>query len=317
VLIAVAAASPTFSEWKALHGKKYTSVAEELLRKRNFEATVERVRVLQAGDADNLEFGLNALSDLSLAEMRSYSKCVTARVVHDSMRTPVVSTTAPPDSIDWRTLGAVTGVKDQKQCGSCWAFGTIGMVEGVNFVSKKNLTSLSEQNLVSCAKSNNNYPNDGCNGGRSDWASEYVVRNKGVDTEASYPYTSGGGSDGSCKFNRANVGGTLSNYTTLPKGDENQLQAAVAIAPVVVAINVPDSFANYKTGVWSDRSCKNGENDLEHAVLCVGYGTSNGQDYWIVKNSWGLSWGDKGYILMKRNNKNMCGIATDAVQGFA
>jgi len=169
--------------------------------------------------------------------------------------------------------------------------------------------SLSEQNLVDC--SGKCCYNMGCDGGRADWALWYTVLNKGLDTETSYPYTA---RDGACRFNKDNVGGNASHCVTIPTGDENALKEAVGtIGPVAVAISVDNAFANYKSGVYTDNSCPNRENQLSHAVLVVGYGSENGQDYCIVKNSWGGSWGDGGFIKMRRNFRNMCGIATVAV----
>jgi len=272
-------------------------------------------------------FGLSKFSDLSSEEFHSYAKCHSPkpkqrkatdpkecwdfdpRLRHKNSRAR-----DPPTSLDWRTKGAVTPVKDQGQCGSCWSFSTTGTLEGANFLKYGTLTSLSEQNLIDC--SGTCCYNTGCDGGRVDWAIEYVVQNKGIDTEASYPYTA---QDGSCNFQPGNVGGNISHCITLPTGDENALMAAVAqFGPVGVAISVNDAFANYKSGVYSDDSCPNGADQLDHAVLVVGYGTdsSSNQDYWIVKNSWGASWGNQGYIWMRRNYNNMCGIATDAVYPY-
>jgi len=305
----VAAASfDSFEQWAKTFGKDYQGV-ELAQRKANFDGTVVRVQKLNAqGD---VEYDLNQFADMTLDEFHAYAACHHPLVKPDSMRTaPTMG--ASPDSWDWRANGTVTGVKDQAQCGSCWAFGTIGMVEGTNMIMNGNLISMSEQDLVDCAKSNNKWPNDGCNGGRSDWASAYIQA-KGINTEASYPYKA---KDGSCK-QTSPTAASLESFTTLPKSEQTLKDAVYALGPVAVSIDVTDSFANYKSGVWQDSSCKNGEMDLDHCVLVVGYGTDGGKDYWIVKNSWGTTWGNKGYINMRRNYNNMCGIATDAVHGIA
>jgi len=207
----------------------------------------------------------------------------------------------PSGSLDWSTKGAVTGVKDQGSCGSCWAFSTTGSMEGTIFLLKGHLTSLSEQQLVDCAGS---YGNAGCNGGLMDNAFKYAEKN-GLCTEAAYPYTA---RDGTCKSSSctASADTKISNYKDVAH-NENALGSSVDITPISVAIEADQSgFQLYKSGVFSGVCGQN----LDHGVLAVGYGTDSGQDYWKVKNSWGTSWGEQGYIRMIRN-KDECGIANE------
>jgi len=218
--------------------------------------------------------------------------------------------------VDWRTEGAVTPVKNQGQCGSCWAFSTTGSLESAHFRLTGELISLSEQQLVDCS---GKFDNDGCNGGLMDNAFEYVKSVGGLNTEDSYPYI---GKAQKCKFQKEKIGSTCSGYVDIPKGDEATLKEAVATQGAIsVAIDVTeDKFMFYKSGVFVDSKCGNSEDELNHGVLVVGYGSLNStadatdtnppSDFWIVKNSWGIKWGEEGYIRMARNHDNMCGIAT-------
>ena len=211
------------------------------------------------------------------------------------------------DFVDWRDKGAVTPVKDQKQCGSCWAFSVTGAIEGQYFLKTKKLVSLSEQNLVDCSEK---WGNRGCNGGLPQWAFNYTRDNGGIDTEESYPYE---GVDGTCKFSAKTIGATVTGYVRIPYGNESALlEAVTTIGPVSVSIDASNTtFHLYNGGVYYNPSCS--ATNLDHAVLVVGYGNLNGMDYWLVKNSWDSHWGMDGYIMMARNKNNHCGIVTNAV----
>jgi len=215
-----------------------------------------------------------------------------------------------PKKVNWTSEGYVTPIKNQQQCGSCWAFSATGSMEGQHFKKTGKLVSLSEQNLVDCSQPEGNY---GCEGGLMDQAFNYTVINKGIDTEASYPYTA---MDGKCVFNATNVGATISSWTDVPTGSEADLQKAVAtVGPISVGIDASQyTFQLYKSGVYYDPNCSS--QFLDHGVLAVGYGTKKmhgkSTDFWLVKNSWGTDWGMDGYIEMSRNKNNNCGIATQA-----
>jgi len=210
---------------------------------------------------------------------------------------------ALPSSVDWSSKGAVTPIKNQGQCGSCWSFSTTGSLEGAWEIATGKLVSLSEQQFVDCSKS---YGNMGCNGGLMDNAFKYAEKNA-LCTEASYPYKAKGGT---CEASSCTVGIPMGGVTGFKDVSQENLQAmeeAVAQQPVSIAIEADQRiFQLYHSGVLNG-TCGT---KLDHGVLAVGYGTMDGTDYWKVKNSWGASWGDEGYILLAKgkNAAGECGI---------
>jgi len=299
-----------WSLWKQTHNKQYSD-AEEHVRHAVWESNLKKVQQhnLEADlGVHTFWLGMNAYADLTIDEfvkqMNGYNNTLrgerkSSRPTFDYNPDLIVD-----DDVDWRTKGYVTPVKDQGQCGSCWAFSATGSLEGQHFKTKSQLVSLSEQNLVDCSRKQGNM---GCNGGLMDYAFEYIKVNNGIDTESSYPYHA---RDQSCQFKAADVGATDTGFTDVQSKSEAALQQAVStVGPISVAIDAShSSFQLYKSGVYNEPRCS--PTQLDHGVLAVGYGSESGKDYWIVKNSWGTSWGNKGYILMTRNKNNQCGIAT-------
>lgn len=207
------------------------------------------------------------------------------------------------DSIDWRQKGAVSEVKNQGQCGSCWAFSTVGALEGLHAVKTGKLVEYSEQALVDCSHNGN----QGCNGGLMDYAFEYVEK-KGIPTESKYPYDARAercqNYDSSFK-----IGG----FVDVPRQDPIQMKAALNVQPVSIAVAVNTDFQFYSSGVM-DFTCPP---NLNHGVLAVGYGHDEelGQDYWLVKNSWGTGWGENGFFRLLRTDEygpQQCGILESA-----
>uniref|UniRef100_A0A667ZIC2 Cathepsin 12 n=1 Tax=Myripristis murdjan TaxID=586833 RepID=A0A667ZIC2_9TELE len=209
--------------------------------------------------------------------------------------------------VDYRAMGYVTEVKDQGYCGSCWAFSTTGAIEGQIYKRTGRLTSLSEQNLVDCSRPYGTY---GCNGAWMANAYDYVINN-GLQSTSTYPYTSVDTQP--CFYDSRLSVAHISDYRFIPKGDEQALADAVAtIGPITVAIDADHpSFLFYSSGIYEEPNCN--PNNLSHAVLLVGYGSEEGQDYWIIKNSWGTSWGEGGYMRLIRDGSNTCGIASYAL----
>lgn len=302
-----------FQAWKLKFGKSYGSVAEETQRKLTWLSNRKLVLVhnmMADQGIKSYRLGMTYFADMDNEEYRrtAFHGCLSSfnrtKAHGGSTFLRQAGGAVLPDSVDWRDKGYVTDVKDQQQCGSCWAFSATGALEGQTFRKTGKLVSLSEQQLVDCSGS---FGNMGCGGGLMDQAFKYIQVNGGLDTEKSYPYEA---EDHQCRFNPSTIGATCSGYVDITSQDENALQEAVAtIGPISVAIDAGHySFQLYQSGLYDEPNCSS--MDLDHGVLAVGYGTKNGEDYWLVKNSWGLDWGDKGYILMSRNKNNQCGIAT-------
>jgi len=293
----------SFVSWVRLNSKKYYHDNEYQYRLSVYRSNLQ---FIEEHNRKNLGFlvAMNKFGDLTLEEYKSIY--LTLRVNASDLKPEDTTYYAPQaDDVDWRLKGAVTPVKDQGQCGSCWAFSATGAIEGINAIKGKDINTISssEQQLVDCSRSFGNY---GCNGGLMDSAFDYIIKSsKGLDSESSYPYTA---RDGSCKFNRDNIVTTITGHTPVPAKNEAALQTAIKLQPVSVAIDAAHaSFQFYHSGIYFEAACS--PTNLDHGVLAVGFGTNAG-DYYIVKNSWGTSWGAQGYILMARNKNNNCGIAT-------
>lgn len=318
-----------WSKFKISHDKHFLNAEHEQARFKIFQShlnLIEKHNNEYSMGLHTYTLGVNHFADWTFAEFREHMLGTRRNMTHDKSASAGTFTKMPKravkiaDEVDWREAGAVTEVKNQGQCGSCWAFSTTGSLEGAHFLHTGKLVSLSEQQLVDCSAK---YHNAGCNGGLMDNAFQYVKAIGGLDTEQSYPYHAH--KSFRCHFKTANVGSTCSGFMDIDEGDEEALKQAVASqGPISVAIDATqENFMLYRDGVFVDDSCRNGQEDLDHGVLVVGYGTTNEtttseggikkpHDYWIVKNSWGSSWGEKGYIRMARNLNNMCGIASSA-----
>ncbi|XP_067655581.1 cathepsin L-like [Haliotis asinina] len=311
VLAAVAVTADLNKEWdifKSIYNKEYPTKADEANRHMVWLNNVKYIQTHNL-EADrglhSYRLGINEYADLTTEEFVKQMNGLRMTNTTGGSTFQPTSVVEIPAEVDWRAKGYVTEVKNQLRCGSCWAFSATGSLEGQHFRKTGRLVSLSEQNLVDCSWDQGN---NGCDGGVVQRAYRYIMVNQGIDTEASYPYEA---REGLCRFTTANIGATDVGYMNIDKDSEADLQYAVAmVGPVSVAIDASRrTFHLYKSGVYDDPFCST---TINHAVLAVGYGTSDGLEYWLAKNSWGDSWGDNGYVKMSRNKDNQCGIATQA-----
>jgi len=306
VAVASASVSDEFRAFKVKYNKAYRNEAENAHRMKAFAGNLQTIAKHNKEAAEGKHtytLGVNKFADLTEAEWR---QTLTMNVVKEDkpkyhMKSKKVDI---PDAVDWRDEGWVTPVKDQAQCGSCWAFSTTGSMEGALAKATGNLVSLSEQNLVDCDN-----VDAGCNGGLMENAFPWIMQNGGINTEDDYPYEA---RDMSCRFDKNAATYTISGFHEIKEQDEADLTEKIATeGPISVAIDAGRfSFQLYHSGVYYEPSCSSTR--LNHGVLAFGYGNEDGSDFYWVKNSWGTGWGDNGYIKMSRNRDNNCGIATDA-----
>jgi C1A family cysteine protease len=281
-----------------------------------FEKWVSNHKFIEETNSRNLTYtlGHNQFSGMDLADFRKYLGYITVgyntrekvqfEVEVESVNFNFRKLSSLPSSVNWVNAGAVTDVKDQGQCGSCWSFSTTGALEGAYAIKYDNLESFSEQQLVSCdnlQNSANRGHDHGCNGGLMDNAFSWINKNGGLCGESDYPYVSGDGSNPTCETAcSVNSKSKITSFIDVSASSDEAMMTALSKQPVSIAIEADQrEFQLYKSGVFTG-TCGT---DLDHGVLAVGYGTLDGEDYYLVKNSWASSWGQDGYIMLGRGSK--------------
>jgi len=319
--IALDASFPAFMEFVQEYEKNYESIEEFQFRFAAFQDNIKIIENLrqqhleQTGEPGEFVYGITKFTDIPVSEFKSrylnFRPASQLSQIHRNI--PVLDTPETNATTwDWRKLGAITPVKDQEQCGSCWAFSATEEIESSWFLANHTLTELSPQQIVSC-----DTVDGGCGGGDTITAYAYVQKAGGLESDQVYPYTSGNGDNGVCKFNKKNIVAKIKGYTyaTPPcqdscnKQDENKLADSVTTAPVSICVDA-ESWQFYSSGILSS-NCPSAYSDLDHCVQLVGFNFQSNPPYWIIRNSWNTDWGIDGYIYIAKG-KNLCGVADEA-----
>ena len=296
-----------FTNWLNEHKPHYMNDYEKVAEKfATFASNLDKIREHNKL-GKSYWLGLTTLADLTQEEYRTFYLNAELKNVEKStatMETFSHANVKAADKIDWRTKGAVTPVKNQGMCGSCWAFSTTGSVEGINFIKTGNLTSVSEEQLVNCDKVDH-----GCSGGLMDNAFKYIINNGGIDTEADFPYHAFSLWRTCPQDKEFNHAVTISDFEDVPVNNKDALIQAISAQPVSVAIEADHfAFQHYSGGVITSDGCGD---QLDHGVLAVGFDTTADTPFWLVKNSWGAAWGEEGYVRLAitvSDNQGECGI---------
>ena len=291
-----------FSEHMNTYGLSYGTKEEFAFRFEQFKKADKLIKEINEKNGGSYTVSHNKFSTLTKHE---FKKVLGKKPASNEGNVEYLPTDNLTDSVDWRTKGAVNAVQDQGMCGSCWAFSATAAMEGAHFLQTGKLLKLAEQQFVDCAGSTGN---EGCNGGLEVWAFKYA-ETAPLELEKDYPYTA---RDGKCKATSSKEVVKVTDYAQVPKKSVSQLKAAIDKQPTCVSVEADTDFQFYDSGILDTPDCGT---DLDHAVTAVGYGTDNGKEYFLVRNSWGADWGEKGYIRIAADmdgKAGVCGILLDS-----
>nr|XP_048303514.1 cathepsin Q-like isoform X1 [Myodes glareolus] len=300
-----------WEEWKILYEKSY-SLEEEALRRIVWE---KNMKIIKNHNGENglgkngYTMEMNAFGDMTDEEFKKMMVDFPMKTHKRGKGIWKRALSGLPKFVDWREEGYVTPVRKQGNCSSCWAFATTGAIEGQMYKKTGKLIPLSVQNLVDCSKP---HGNNGCDWGNTYFAFRYVLHNGGVEAEATYPYE---GKEGPCRYNPQNVAAKIREFVALPEDEDVLMDAVATKGPIPVGIDAYHvSLMFYKDGIYHEPNCR--RYNLSHAVLVVGYGFDgdemDGNNYWLIKNSWGEKWGMNGYMKIAKDRNNHCGIVSFA-----
>jgi len=304
---------PTFQAWMSQHNKAYSTPDEYKLRLGIFSDNIKKIAKLNQDSMihGGARFNLTKFSDFSSVEFKEkFLNSLIVPKAPEDKDVLVLPGGAVPDSFDWKSQGKITAVKDQGQCGSCWAFSATENIESVWMIAKgisaSQMRPLAPQQIVDCDRTDG-----GCNGGNPPTAFEYVVSAGGIEPENDYPYRA---QDETCRFNRADVYSTISGYKYATRNkDENQMKEVVAtVSPISICVDA-EPWQSYSGGIMTARQCGT---SLDHCTQITGYDTSASTPYWSVRNSWGADWGENGYIRLEFGT-NTCGLTQEATTATA
>jgi cysteine peptidase B len=312
VMLVCASAYPEdWKQWKLKFNKTYATTQEEAVRFQNYQVNLAKSAELNKRNKF-ATFGGNGYMDMSAQEFKIRHNAESYFKMDKELRAKKGSVTAnatskAPAAYDWRNYGVVTPIKNQGQCGSCWSFSTTGNIEGQWAIAGHGLVSLSEQELVSCDTNDN-----GCQGGLPTNAFQWLISAQSgqIVTEATYPYVSGNGYAPGCALGGQTVGAQIAGFNYVTQSEPAMIDWLVAHGPISIGVDA-ETWQNYYGGVMSD--CYG--TSLDHAVLIVGYDTSASPAYWIVKNQWGVTWGESGYIRLAYGS-DQCGLTQDPTSAY-
>jgi cysteine peptidase B len=297
-----------WKEFKKVYDRSYETKADELYRFGVFVKNMETSKKLNEAPGNKATYGMTKFSDLTPEEFKAtYLTYRPSNVTRDTTNTiaSTGATATPPCSINWTTKGATTPIYNQGQCGSCWAFSATEQIETMFYLGGAGaLTKFSMQQIVSCDTTC-----DGCNGGEPYLAYKYIMNAGGIETYSDYPYSSGNGITGSCKFNKADIYAKVNSWKYISQsasGEATMASTVCSTSPLSICVDA-STWQNYRGGIVTS----NCGTQLDHCVQAVGLVQSGSPPYWIVRNQWGVTWGEQGYIYLEYG-VDMCGLALES-----